>query len=75
MGLIQREIDRMRSLLVAGDVRSKELYAAQQALEWVLEPDGIQSPYKMIMGTLEGKEDCSVRHHQPLSSDTCFQND
>lgn len=27
-----------------------QLYAAQQALSWVLEPNGFKRPYDMIMG-------------------------
>ena len=58
MSFISREIDKIRLAMLDGKGNSKELYAAQQALEWALEPDGIQSPYTMIMGTQEGKEDC-----------------
>lgn len=60
MGFIQRELDRISAALVdqpdANDYAS--LYAAQQALAWVLEPTGIKAPFAMIRGTLEGKEDC-----------------
>jgi hypothetical protein len=59
MSFIQREIDKIRSKLIeTNDQHHSELYAAQQALAWALEPDGIRSPYKMIMGTQEGSEDC-----------------
>ena len=58
MSFIAREIEKIRSAILADGNRSNELYAAQQALEWVLEPDGIASPYLMIMGTQEGLEGC-----------------
>ncbi|MBZ9873095.1 hypothetical protein LB542_19800 [Mesorhizobium sp. BR1-1-9] len=63
MSFIQREIDRIRESLVASDPRYDELYAAQQALEWALEPSGIKPPYAMIMGTQEGSGDCSAPSH------------
>ena len=63
MGFIQREIDPIRSTLIGRGGDHPELYAAQQALEWSLEPRGIKSPYDMIMGTQEGLEDCSALSH------------
>lgn len=71
MGLIQREIDRIRNALLSNHSKQNELYAAQQALEWALEPSGMKSPYTMITGTQEDSGDCSVRPHLPPSSDTC----
>ena len=64
MGLIQREIDRLRSAMTAtGDhPRHDELYAAQQALEWALEPGGMKSPYAMITGNLTEIEDYPARN-------------
>lgn len=50
MSFIQREIDRIRADIVSGRGPERELYAAQQALEWALEPGGIKAPYEMIMG-------------------------
>ncbi len=67
MSFIQREIDRIRESLVASDPRYDELYAAQQALEWALEPSGIKSPYAMITGTQEGSEGYSALCH-PIPS-------
>ena len=70
MGFVQREIDRIREQLIGSEPnapRWRELYAAQQALEWALEPGGIASPYTMIAGTQEGSEDCS-EHPRPLPS-------
>ena len=54
MGMMQREIDRIRSEIIDGHPRQNELYAAQQALEWALEPGGIKSPHEMLTGTRAG---------------------
>jgi hypothetical protein len=70
MGFVQREIDRIRQAILADPPNRAELYAAQQALEWAMEPSGIASPYDMIMGTAAGSEDCSVHNHLPSSLDT-----
>lgn len=51
MSFVQREIDKIRALLIEQKhPKHDELYAAQQALEWALEPDGIASPFTMIAG-------------------------
>jgi hypothetical protein len=75
MGMIQREIDRIRKALLLGDERRIELYAAQQALEWALEPDGIMSPASMILGTQEGSANYSASRHPLGSADSRFQTD
>jgi hypothetical protein len=66
MSFIQREIDRIRALIINGEERSEELYAAQQALEWVLEPSAIKSPFEMITGIREGLEDCPAPSNPAL---------
>jgi hypothetical protein len=53
VGFVQREIDRLRATMLAGAENRDELYAAQQALEWVLEPSGVKSPYLMLTGSQE----------------------
>jgi len=58
MGMIQRELDKIRRALQSDAPRRSELYAAQQALEWALEPGGIKSPYLMITGIPGGSGDC-----------------
>jgi hypothetical protein len=64
MSFIQREINKIRSELIESRGQHyNELYAAQQALEWALEPDGIRSPYAMILDILEETEDCSGLPH------------
>lgn len=61
MSFVQRELDRIFAALASQAETSDydSLYAAQQALAWALEPTGIKSPFSMIRGTQEAKEDCS----------------
>lgn len=68
MSFIQRELDKISLALgEPSDPHYIELYAAQQALAWALEPDGIRSPYKMVMGTQGDLEDC-LSESNPASS-------
>jgi hypothetical protein len=65
MSFIQRELTRIE-IALRSDPQSNDyerLYAAQQALAWVTDPDGFASPMKHIRGTQEGSEGCSVRPH------------
>ncbi len=67
---VQRELDRIHNAL--GDERTNpkypEMYAAQQALAWALEPSGFRSPFDSVMGTQEAKEGCpGYRHPVPFS--------
>ena len=69
MGFVQRELDRISKALAEasnGD-RYTELYAAQQALAWALEPDAFKAPYSTITGTLEERVDCSEHNRPPRS--------
>ncbi len=61
MSFVQRELDRITTALhkPSNDERYAELYAAQQALSWALEPIGFKAPFETIMGTQEVSEDCS----------------
>lgn len=61
MSYIQREIDKINQALREGPDASlyEKLYAAQQALAWVLEPRGISAPFAAITGIPAGSEDCS----------------
>jgi hypothetical protein len=74
MSFIQRELDRIGNALRQTQPGSKyaELYAAQQALMWTLEPDGFKSPYDMLVpakDTLEDLGGCPVGSGQSASSD------
>ncbi len=69
MGFVERELERIEVAL--REPRSAEewnqLYAAQQALSWALEPIGFKAPYDTIMGTQEGSEDCPSPLSPPRS--------
>jgi hypothetical protein len=69
MGFVERELMSLNRAIVSEEnewVRAK-LYAAQQALSWVIEPDGFASPIQMIKGTLGEKADCQGYSCQPQS--------
>ena len=44
-----------------------ELYAAQQALAWVLNKNIAKAPFEMIMGTQANSKDCSRECRLPQS--------
>lgn len=46
-----------------------ELYAAQQALSWALDPAGFRSPFATIKGIQEAPADCSADPRPQLSED------
>lgn len=68
MSFIQRELERIEnkiqlilkfsqpSLNIEKMIKKKELYAAQQALKWALDPSCFQSPYNMIMDIKDTNE-------------------
>ncbi len=69
MSFVKRELIRIQQELTrtrGQDVHGK-LYIAQQALDWALDPTAYKSPYDMIMGIHQEKEDCSVEPRPPLS--------
>lgn len=74
MSFIQREIDRIGKALRQSDPvpRYDELYIAQQALMWALEPQLYKAPYDLlasISGTPEDSEDCRGESgHSPSSN-------
>lgn len=72
MSFIQREIDLLREAIIGATDESEreQLYAAQQALAWALEPTGFKAPLNMIRGTREAQEDCQVEPHPVQSSNT-----
>jgi hypothetical protein len=72
---IQRELERIECALrdPQTDERYCQLYAAQQALAWALDPSGFASPFATIqrglvmpLNTQEARADCQVgyRHSQ-----------
>ena len=68
MGFIERELERIAAAL--REPRSADydqLYAAQQALSWALEPEGFKAPYDAIKGTLEEPTDYQASIRPPAS--------
>lgn len=51
MSFIQRELDKIEKALHEPQHKDKydQLYAAQQALAWALEPQGFRNPYNTIL--------------------------
>ena len=79
---IQVELDRVSRRLrqeVGAAGLYCQLYAAQQALSWALDPELAAAPFDAIVsgkvqsltGTQASSEDCSVALRPPVSSDTC----
>ena len=74
MGFVQRELEHIERDLrePQSSERYCQLYAAQQALSWVLEPSGFASPYETIISdrvrplrdTPASLEDCSAPPHR-----------
>ncbi len=73
MGFIERELERISEAVRARQAEQsdtdeyRQLYAAQQALSWALEPDGFRAPYETILGTPAGSADCSEHSRPPQS--------
>ena len=69
MSFVQRELDRISPAIVDPENASvrDQLYAAQQALGWSLDPASAKPPYNMIMGIPSEPGDCPGEPH-PLSS-------
>ncbi len=74
MGFMQRELERIERGLrePQSSERYCQLYAAQQALSWALEPSGFALPYDTIVSgrvrplrdTPASLEDCSGLPHR-----------
>jgi hypothetical protein len=71
MSFIQRELDRIGNALTCTQPGKgyAELYAAQQALVWALEPSGFKPPYDMIIptNTPGDSADCPAGSDRSLS--------
>ena len=74
MGFIQRELDRIANALrePQSETVYNHLYGAQQALAWVMEPDGFAGPFATAFGIASPEEpkgiqakqeDCPGKHH------------
>lgn len=72
MSFVKRELDRLHDELASASSPSPyaELYIAQQALAWSLDPTGFNSPFNFIMGNRQDAEDCCPEICQVPSSNT-----
>ena len=73
MSFVQRELGRLHNELSKIDENSPvyaQLYSAQQALWWALEPAGVKSPCDFIMDIPAKTGDCLSEPHPPQSSGT-----
>jgi hypothetical protein len=73
MSFIQRELDRIGEAIRHSNPvpRYDELYAAQQALSWVLDQETFKAPYDMLAPTSdirEGPEGCPGESDHSASS-------
>ena len=72
MTFVQRELHRLRiALLDHNHPKYQEIWAAQQALAWALDPSEFAPPFDAIMGNGEAPGDCSVHTRLPSSSNIC----
>jgi hypothetical protein len=72
MLFIQRELERIRSSLTSGEPPKyyAELYAAQQALVWVLDSDTFKAPHDLLArSTLEDLRGCREGNDRSAFSD------
>ena len=68
MGMIARELELLgRALRSAPEGRYQELYAAQQALSWALDPQAFKTPCETLSGIRRDAEGCQAYHGQPES--------
>ena len=73
MNFLKVEADRLRSALQQTPLgaRFDELYAAQQAIQWAIDPTQCESPMDMInrfnLSIREGSEDCQSSSRLALS--------
>jgi hypothetical protein len=73
MSFVQRELDRIGEAIRHSNPvpRYDELYAAQQALLWALEPETYKAPYDMLASTNDspqGSEGCLGESGRSASS-------
>jgi hypothetical protein len=72
MSFIQRELERIQGALTSAEPPEcyAELYAAQQALVWVLDSGTFKAPHDMLVRrTQEDLGDCPAENDLSSSSD------
>ena len=69
MGFVKRELAKLSRALDegVGNPRYPEIYAAQQALAWALEPTGYRAPMAYLTDIPEGSVDCPECRNPPPS--------
>ena len=72
--LVQRELDRIGAALTQSDPvpRYDELYAAQQAVMWALDPETYKAPFDLlapVSGTPEDSKGCLAGNDHSESLD------
>lgn len=73
MGFIERELERISEAVRARQGENantdeyRQLYAAQQALSWALDPTGFRAPFDTVMGIPVAPVDCQAGSHQAES--------
>jgi hypothetical protein len=73
VGFIERELERISEAVRARQAEQsdtdeyRQLYAAQQALSWALEPVGFQAPYETILGSSASSVSCPDYSRPPQS--------
>lgn len=71
---VHAELRRIRARLACPEPNEHAgLYAAQQALSWVLNPRQFAPPYRTVTGIREGEADCCPENCQPRSEETAGQ--
>jgi hypothetical protein len=75
MSLIQKELDRIGETIRQPHPvpRYDELYAAQQALMWALDPETYKAPYDLLAATIgipEDSEGCPAGNDHSASLGT-----
>lgn len=69
MGFVARELERISAALGdPSDANHAALFAAQQALAWVLEPEAMRSPLYSITGNSADSANCWGDRNPPRSS-------
>jgi hypothetical protein len=72
MGFVERELEKLNRALDdgVGNPRYPEIYAAQQALAWALDPEGFQSPSAFVTCSEADSAGCSAGSRPAASLDS-----
>lgn len=72
MSFVAREVEKLSRALCENPRRDNhtELYAAQQALAWALDPKAVASPYNLLTGMSGDSTNCSEGNYLVLLPDS-----